>query len=156
MIHIDIPGFGHVDLQHLVSDFTGTLSEDGHLIPGVREKLIELSGRLKLHVLTSDTFGTAAKELEGIDCELHILSGEDHDVQKETYVRKLGADSVVSFGNGRNDTRMLRLARLGIAVSQGEGLATAALIESDIVVSGIMDGLMLFSDTRRAIATLRF
>lgn len=156
MIHIDIPGFGHLELLHLVSDFTGTLSEDGRLINGVREMLVELSGNLKLHVLTSDTFGTAAKELDGIDCELHILSGEDHDIQKETYVRKLGADSVVSFGNGRNDTRMLRLARLGIAVSQGEGLATAALVESDIVVGGIMDGLMLLSDPRRAIATLRF
>jgi len=156
MLKIEIPGFGHVELEHLVTDFTGTLSVDGRLVEGVREKLVELSGSLKIHVLTSDTFGTAENELKGIDCELHILTGEDHDVQKETYVRKLGADNVVSFGNGRNDTPMLRLARLGIAVCQGEGLATAALIESDIVVTSAIDGLSLLTDTRRAIATLRF
>ena len=29
MFKIDIPGFGVVRLEHLVSDFTGTLSVDG-------------------------------------------------------------------------------------------------------------------------------
>mgnify|MGYP001563781915 CR=1 FL=1 len=31
MFEIDIPGFGLVKLEHLVSDFTGTLSVDGKL-----------------------------------------------------------------------------------------------------------------------------
>ena len=29
MFKVDIPGFGSVKLEHLVSDFTGTLSVDG-------------------------------------------------------------------------------------------------------------------------------
>jgi len=156
MIKLDIPGFGHLALEHLVTDFTGTLAADGRLIPGVREALTGLSGKLKVHVLTSDTFGTAENELSGIDCDLHIMTGEDHDVQKETFARKLGADGVVAFGNGRNDIAMLRLARIGVAVSQGEGCATAALVESDILVTSILDGLGLLTDTRRLTATLRF
>jgi soluble P-type ATPase len=156
MIKLDIPGFGHLALEHLVTDFTGTLAADGRLIPGVREALTGLSGKLKVHVLTSDTFGTAEKELSGIDCDLYIMTGEDHDVQKETFARKLGADGVVAFGNGRNDIAMLRLARIGVAVSQGEGCATAALVESDILVTSILDGLGLLTDTRRLTATLRF
>ncbi len=35
MFELDIPGFGSVRLEHLVSDFTGTLSVDGKLFPGV-------------------------------------------------------------------------------------------------------------------------
>ena len=36
MLELDIPGFGLVRLEHLVSDFTGTLSVDGRLLPGVK------------------------------------------------------------------------------------------------------------------------
>jgi hypothetical protein len=32
VIEIEIPGFGMVRLEHLVSDFTGTLSVDGKLL----------------------------------------------------------------------------------------------------------------------------
>jgi len=35
MLEIAVPGFGPVRLAHLVSDFTGTLSVDGELLPGV-------------------------------------------------------------------------------------------------------------------------
>ncbi|RPI35105.1 MAG: ATPase P, partial [Nitrospiraceae bacterium] len=64
MLDIEIPGFGSVKLQHLVTDFTGTLSFDGRLVPGVMERLLSLSEFLNIHVLTSDTFGTAASELK--------------------------------------------------------------------------------------------
>jgi soluble P-type ATPase len=76
MIKVEIPGYGLLALEHLVTDFSGTLSEDGKLLQGVREKLNKLSGKLKIHVLTSDTFGSAKKELEGINCSLHILTKE--------------------------------------------------------------------------------
>jgi hypothetical protein len=35
MLKIDIPGFGALELEHLVCDFTGTLSVDGRLLSGV-------------------------------------------------------------------------------------------------------------------------
>ncbi len=100
MFEIDIPGFGFVRLEHLVLDFTGTLSVDGKLLSGVKERLNKISEFLKVHILTADTFGKAKVELKGINCEMHILEGKDHDIQKEEYVKKLGAGSVVAFGNG--------------------------------------------------------
>ncbi len=39
MFELDIPGFGLIKLEHLVSDFTGTLSVDGVLLPGVKKRL---------------------------------------------------------------------------------------------------------------------
>ncbi len=156
MLEIDIPGFGLVKLEHLVSDFTGTLSVDGRLLPGVKEQLNEIAKFLKIHILTADTFGRAKAELKGIDCEIHILSGEDHDVQKEEYVKMLGAEGVVAFGNGNNDRRMLKAARLGIAVSQGEGCAVDAIMAADIHVISANTGLELLLYPKRIKATLRF
>jgi soluble P-type ATPase len=156
MIEIDIPGFGTVKLEHLVSDFTGTLSYNGKLIPGVQEKLNMLADSLSIHVLTSDTFGSAKSELKDVRCQTHILEGEYHDLQKEEYVEKLGATSVVAFGNGNNDRKMLRVSRIGIAVTEGEGSAVDILMAGDVHVTGINSGLDLLLNTKRLKATLRY
>ncbi len=156
MLEIDIPGFGLVKLEHLVSDFTGTLSVDGRLLSGVSGQLNEIAGFLKIHILTADTFGKAKAELEGVNCELYILTGENHDIQEEGYVRKLGVESVVAFGNGNNDRKMLKAACIGIAVSQGEGCATDAIMAADIHVPSANIGLDLLLHPKRCKATLRF
>ena len=156
MIELEIPGFGNVKLEHLVSDFTGTLSFDGKIIPGVKEKLNELADLLTIHVLTSDTFGSAKTELSGVKCDVHILEGEFHDLQKEEYIEKLGTTSVVAFGNGNNDRKMLRVSRIGIAVTEGEGCAVDILMAGDIHVAGIANGLDLLLNTKRLKATLRY
>jgi len=156
MLEIDIPGFGMVKLEHLVSDFTGTLSVDGLLSPGVKDQLNKIAGFMKIHILTADTFGKARAALEGIPCEIHILTGKDHDIQKEEYVKAIGSDNVVAFGNGNNDRKMLKIARIGIAVSQGEGCAVDAIYAADILVTSAQDGLGLLLNTKRCKATLRF
>lgn len=156
MLALDIPGFGPVQLSHLVSDFTGTLSVDGHLLPGVAERLHALAKILHIHILTADTFGTAATAMDGLPCEIVLLTGDNHDVQKETFVRQLGVDGVVAFGNGNNDRRMLKSAKIGIAVSQGEGCAVAALIAADAHVTSAAIGLDLLLHPTRLKATLRF
>ena len=116
MFELDIPGFGLIRLEHLVSDFTGTMSVDGKLMPGVKEKLNEIAQILKVHILTADTFGMAKAELEGVKCDIHILTGEKHDAQKNHYITNLGAEGVIAFGNGNNDRLMLKTAKIGIAV----------------------------------------
>jgi soluble P-type ATPase len=156
MIDIEIPGYGSVKLEHLVSDFTGTLSVDGVLLPAVGEQLNEIAKVLKVHILTADTFGKAEAELKGIDCEIHILTGQDHDVQKEEYVKRLGNRKVVAFGNGNNDRKMLKSARLGIAVSEGEGCAVDAIMSADVHVTSAKDGLGLLLNPTKCKATLRF
>jgi soluble P-type ATPase len=156
MFELDIPGFGSVRLKHLVSDFTGTLSVDGKLLPGVKTRLNKISKFLKVHILTADTFGKAKVELKGINCEMHILEGENHDIQKEKYVKKLGPESVVAFGNGNNDRRMLKIAKIGIAVSEDEGCSVDALMAANIHVRSAIDGLDLLLNPKRLKATLRF
>ena len=156
MLEIDIPGFGIAKLEHLVSDFTGTLSVDGLLSPGVKDQLNKIAVFMKIHILTADTFGKARDELEGIPCEIHIIEGKDHDIQKEEFVKAIGADNVVAFGNGKNDRKMLKIARIGIAVSQDEGCAVDALYAADILVTSAQDGLALLLNTKRCKATLRF
>ncbi len=156
MIEIDIPGFGMVRLEHLVSDFTGTLSVDGILIPKIEARLNKLSETLKVHILTADTFGKAQEALKGINCEVHILTGESHDLQKEKYVNGLGPEKVVALGNGKNDRKMLKAVRVGIAVTEGEGCAVDAIMAADIHVRAALDGLDLLLNTRRCKATLRY
>jgi soluble P-type ATPase len=156
MLEVDIPGFGGVRLEHLVSDYTGTLSADGRLLPGIRDLLNEVAASLKVHVVTADTFGRARSELEGVHCRLHILTGGGEDMQKEAYVRALGAEGVIALGNGNNDRQMLRIARIGIAVSLREGCSVAALTEADIAVTSPVDALKLLLHTDRLKATLRF
>lgn len=156
MFEIDIPGFGFVRLEHLVSDFNGTLSVDGKLLPGVKTRLNKISKFLKVHILTADTFGKVRAELKSINCEIHILEGKCHDIQKEKYVNKLGPENVVAFGNGNNDRNMLKIAKIGIAVSEDEGCSVDALMAANIHVRSAIDGLDLLLNPKRLKATLRF
>jgi soluble P-type ATPase len=156
MLDLEIPGFGPVRAEHLVSDFTGTLSADGKLLPGIEQQLVLLARVLRLHVVTSDTLGVVRAEMKQVPCDLRILSGSDHDVQKEDYVKKLGPEKVIAVGNGKNDRRMLRIARIGIVVSGIEGCAVEALANADIHVTNVHDGLNLLLKPERLTATLRF
>jgi len=156
LLELEIPGFGAVRTEHLVSDFTGTLAVDGKLLPGVEERLVALAKSLKIHVVTSDTLGVVRSEMNGMPCVLNILSGADHDLQKEEYVKKLGALTVIAIGNGKNDRRMLKAARIGIAVSGGEGCAVDALLNADLHVRSAGEGLDLLMHPERVKATLRF
>jgi len=156
MIEIDIPGFGPVRLEHLVSDFTGTLSRDGILLEEVAERIRAISKHLAVDILTADTFKTAWSEMEGLPCTLHLVSGSGLDDRKEKFVRDLGPEGVVAFGNGLNDRKMLKIARLGIAVSGPEGCATEALMASDIHVFRVIDAFDLLLKPQRCKATLRY
>ena len=156
MFTLDIPGFGPVKLEHLVSDFTGTLSVDERLVPGVKERLNRIAGLLKVHILTADTFGKARGALRGITCEIHILEGKRHDIQKREYVDMLGAKKVIALGNGKNDRSMLKAARIGVAVCMKEGCATEAITSADILVLSPVDAFDLLLEPKGCKATLRF
>ena len=38
MISIDIPGWGNLEVECVVFDLNGTLTEDGKVLPGVKEQ----------------------------------------------------------------------------------------------------------------------
>jgi len=55
-IAVDIPGFGRLQLQTLVSDYTGTLSRGGMISCEVERRLVRLAEFVEIHILTADTF----------------------------------------------------------------------------------------------------
>jgi P-type E1-E2 ATPase len=155
VIDIDIPGFGTLELRDLVCDFNGTLALDGALQDAVRTRLPRLRDRLRLYVVTGDTFGTAHAELEGVACEVVVLPSEGQAEAKASFIAELGAHHVVAIGNGRNDRLMLESSALGIGVCGGEGVSAEAIAASDIVVNDIGAALDLLLETKRLIASLR-
>ena len=155
MIDVAIPGFGRLELSHLICDYNGTLASDGVLLSGIRERFSSLAGRLQIHVVTGDTFGTARSQLAGQDCELVVLPASDQAQAKKRFIDDLGGQRVVAVGNGRNDRLMLAAAALGIGVCGDEGIATEALHACTIVVRNIHDALDLLLSEKRLIASLR-
>ena len=161
-IHIDIPGFSSLHLKAMCSDYTGTFSYNGELISGVSERIRELSERIDIHIVTSDTRKTAREQLRGLPVTLEDEIPEDrHDEFKRKYLKKLGLslDQVVVIGNGRNDILWLKAVRdaggLAIAVDVGEGCAIEAMKNADVFVSGITNALDLLRDEKRIVGTLR-
>ncbi len=155
MLNIDVPDFGELKIKYFLMDYNGTLAIDGKLSAEVKKLLNILSEKVELHIITADTFGKAKKELEGVKCKLTILSGENQAEEKERYIKKLGENRTIAFGNGRNDRFMIKRARLGVVLLQEEGSSVETLMNSDIVVKNIMDALSLFTNNKRVIATLR-
>lgn len=155
MIEIFIPGCKTLWIEYLVMDYNGTLSCDGILLNGVKEKLIILSDMITLHVLTADTFGKAKRELAGIPVTLSILPEKEQVKGKLDYILKLGASSCACIGNGRNDSLMLKGAELGIVLIQEEGACVETLLSADVVCRDILSALNLLTNTKRLAATLR-
>jgi soluble P-type ATPase len=158
-IRIEIPGFGLRDVRTVVSDYTGTLSCNGKLVAGVREKLTKLSEIVDIRVISSDSFGTAEKELAGI-VKPEILKTDRHDVEKQDYVKKFDLKHLAAFGNGNNDRLMLKAVKegggLAVAVDNGEGCAIDALLNANIFIVSAVNGLNLLLEPRTCKATLRF
>lgn len=152
---IDIPGFGPLDLAHLVLDYNGTLALDGALLPGVAERIRALDGRVQVRVVTADTFGRVRKELDGLPCEVEILGPGDEAEAKLAVIERLGPARTAAVGNGANDALMLQAAALGVAVIGGEGAAVAAVKAADVTVADILAGLDLLLRPLRLTATLR-
>ncbi len=155
MIQVDIPGNRTLKLEHLVLDFNGTLAVDGQLINGVKPLLQQLSQRLKIHIITADTFGTVKESLNDVECKVVILSPDKQDKQKASYIKRLGRELCVAIGNGLNDRIMVKSAQLGIATIQAEGAAAPTVKCADIAVLSILDGLNLLLNPQRLTATLR-
>ena len=155
MLEIIIPGHTTLLLNHLVMDYNGTLAQDGLLLDGVRSRLTSLSERLRLHVITADTFGLARDQLNGLPCELAILPVEEQIQAKLAYIQQLGEVEVVAIGNGRNDQRMLQAAALGIVIIQGEGAAIETCLSADVLAPDILAALDLLIFPKRLVATLR-
>jgi soluble P-type ATPase len=155
MISVTVPGDREYALEHLVLDCNGTLAFDGSLSASTRDLLVELSKRIRVHVITADTFGTVRSEMSGVNCVVTIVPSSDQIAEKHRYVQALGSGAVVAIGNGCNDRLMVEEAAIGIAVIQGEGAFSETVSAADIVCLSIDDALALLKHPKRLVATLR-
>jgi soluble P-type ATPase len=155
LLKIEISDFGTLNLEHAVFDYNGTLAKDGIPEENVLNQLQELNKILKIHVLTADTFNKVKKELADFPFNIHILTAGNEQEQKKNFVENLNPDNVVSFGNGSNDTTMLKISALGIGIIGSEGMSSKIMVNADIVVRNIHDGIDLLFNPLRIKATLR-
>ena len=150
-IRVELPG-GTVDFTDLVLDFTGTLSLDGALLPGVAERLTALAEELQVTILTADTFGTVWETMEGLPVQITLIRDGQEKAER---VAAMGPGGVIAIGNGRNDVPMMEVAGVGMAVLGPEGAAAELLAAADVVVTEIEDALDLVANPLRLKATLR-
>ena len=152
MIRLEIPAREVIELHHAVFDLNGTLATDGNFIPGIPDRLRKLSEILTLHVLTAGTHGNIPELEKRVDLAFHLVnSGEE----KIHYVEQLDPRTVIAFGNGTNDTGMLGLAAIGVAILGAEGLSMHALRGADLLVCSPIDAIDLVLRPKRLVATLR-
>ncbi|MBN2011383.1 ATPase P [candidate division KSB1 bacterium] len=138
--------------SELVLDYTGTLSVDGRLLPGIAERLTALAQSFCISVITSNTFGTAKSQLDGIPVQLIVMSTGE---AKLDIVRQICPAKVTAIGNGRNDVPMMREAGLRNAVIGQEGAAAELLQFTNIVVTDICHALDLIINPLRLKKRLR-
>jgi soluble P-type ATPase len=155
MLEIAIPGGPQLEITHLVLDYNGTLAVDGAPMPGCLQRLEQLAKSLEIHVVTADTFGSAAAACDRPFIHLEVLAPGRQDEAKRDFVRELGSETVVAVGNGLNDRLMLEEAALGLALLQDEGVAAATLSAADAVYRSILDALDALASPKRLVATLR-
>ncbi|MFO7666483.1 MAG: HAD hydrolase family protein [Desulfobacterales bacterium] len=151
-IDLEIQGGMIRRFTDLVLDYTGTLSKDGILLPGVAERLEHISSGLRITIMTADTFGMAADQTKGLPLDFRIIGT---GIEKADAVLMMGGENVIAIGNGRNDVPMMGVAGLKIAVMGPEGVSGELVRVADVVVCDIRDALDLIIHTLRLKATLR-
>jgi soluble P-type ATPase len=151
-IVIEIPGEPAVEVEHLLFDVNGTLTDRGKLIHGVGRRIGHLRDSCKVHLLTADTFGTMAEVAQSLGVEgRQVASG----IEKRDFARELGPGACAAIGNGRNDVEMFNESRIAIAILGPEGLNSAALAAADVICPSIVAALDLLLEPKALSATLR-
>lgn len=154
MLEYDIPGREKLLIENLCLDYNGTIANNGELISGVKEKILELKDKINIYVLTADTYHTVEKQCEDLGVIVKTFDKVGAALCKEEIIQSLGKNTA-SFGNGFNDIQMFDKSILSIAVIEKEGLCSKLITHSDIVVYSILDAFDLLINKNKLKATLR-
>ncbi len=155
MMRFNIPGYGTLMIEHVAIDFNGTIAVDGVIGEAVKKRIVRLAERCRLHVLTSDTRGTVARELAGLPMALQVYDSDNAGESKRLFVKGLGGTVCACIGNGKNDLPMFKEAALAVAVLESEGLYAPLLAAADLLVKSSEDALELLLDETRLVSVLR-
>jgi len=156
MLTLEIKNLGRIDIQNLVLDMNGTITCDGKLIDGIYERIQSLKKLLDIYIISADTFGTAKKIAEQLGVKrIQLNASSRESKQKAAFVDSLNPKMTIVIGNGQNDVRMLKIARIGIGVIGSEGMIADLFSSAKIIVTSPIDALELLLQPKRLIATLR-
>lgn len=155
VMRFEIPGYGALLIENVVMDFNGTIAVDGVLRESVKQRIVRLATCCRVHVLTSDTRKTAARELEGLPITLRVYDTDNAGECKRSLADELGGATCACIGNGKNDLDMFGVAGLSIAVLEAEGLYAPLLAAADLLARSSEDALDLLLDAKRLISALR-
>jgi soluble P-type ATPase len=155
MIEVTLPHGRQYAFHTAVFDYNGTLAADGLIAAEVKGLLAALAERLRVVVVTADTFGLARDQLQFLPVELVILGAGEDGAAKAAFVEKAVADGVVAIGNGVNDKGMFMAAALSICILGPEGASVPTLLAADIAVPDPAAAIGLLLHPRRLVATLR-
>ncbi len=149
----DIPHGKSFKIETIILDLNGTLTIDGKIIKGVKERLKKLKNKeLDLILFSGDTRGTAEKVAKSLGLQfIKASTGKE----KLKQAKKLNLETCAAVGNGLIDYYKIKAVKLGIVTLQAEGVHAKTLGVADIVVPSILDALDLFLKPQRLIATLR-
>lgn len=155
MINVNVPGRCNYTIENVVFDYNGTIASNGKISETIKEKINILSKLVNIYVLTADTYGSAARECEGLNLTLKTFPKGDAADFKASIVSELGVDKTICFGNGYNDIKMFDIALLSVAVLESEGICSKLIQKSDVLVKSIENGIDLLLNSNALIATLR-
>ena len=151
-VGVDIPGRSALELEHLVLDVNGTLTDRGRLLDGVAARLRRLQSQLEPLLVSADTFGTLDEIGRELGVEVRRVSAA---ADKLRLVEALGPTRTAVIGNGTNDAAALEVAALGIVVLGPEGTSAEALRSADVLCRSAVEALELLLDSQALVATLR-
>jgi P-type E1-E2 ATPase len=151
-LSISIPGVVELNLEHVLVDVNGTLTNRGELLDGVEARLDRLRHSLDVRLVSADTFGTLDTIVARMNVSAaRVSTGED----KLQLLDELGRERCAVIGNGSNDALALEAAAIGFAVMGPEGASAAALRSADVLCASAIDALDLLLDPKALSATLR-
>ena len=111
-MNIEIDGFGKIEAEYLVSDLNGTLAMFGKVSPKTKNLIKQLKSKLKIFILSADTFNNGKEIADDLGVEFHKLSGtKSQALEKYEFLQNLGPEKSIVMGNGRNDYMMIQKAK---------------------------------------------
>ena len=143
---------GDIEINTVVFDLNGTVSEYGE----VKQETIRWIENLRklgfsLILLTSDQRGNAQKIAAELKIDYHIAKTSE---EKREFVRNL-RKPFFAIGNARNDIPMFQEATIAIATLQSEGIHSAIIEFTDILIPSIADAFRLIADEDGLISTMK-
>ncbi len=148
-----VPGVGEIELNTIVLDLNGTLSVNGVIPDGVKERIDKLKQLgFSIVLFSGDQRGTAGAICKDLQIQL-IRCGTS--IEKEIAMDQLPGDKTVAIGNARIDIGTFKKAKIRIATLQNEGIHREILDYVDVIVPSINAAFDLLIDTDSFCATMR-